>query len=87
MGVESRITSKGQTTIPAEVRRALGVGAGDLIRYEINGDEVRLVKKRSALEIAGVFHDPARKAVSIEDMDQAIAEAREERSGRSLDRR
>jgi len=31
--IESGITSKGQTTLPKPVREALGVGAGDRVRY------------------------------------------------------
>lgn len=38
----SRITSKSQTTVPAAVRRALGVKPGDTIGYEIDGDVVTL---------------------------------------------
>mgnify|MGYP001821622936 CR=1 FL=1 len=68
MGIESKITTKGQTTIPAEVRKALGVNSGDVISYEIDGDEVKLVKKRSALELAGILHDPNRPALTIEEM-------------------
>lgn len=40
--IMGRITSKSQTTVPLAVRRALGVGPGDVIGYEINGSEVML---------------------------------------------
>ena len=40
----SRLTSKSQTTIPREVREKLSLGPGDVIVYEIAGDEVRLRK-------------------------------------------
>ena len=40
----STISSKGQTTIPVTIRRALDVGAGDAIRYYIEANGVRLVK-------------------------------------------
>lgn len=39
----SRITSKSQTTVPAAVRRALGVKPGDAIGYEIDGNVVTLL--------------------------------------------
>ncbi len=32
----SKITAKGQTTIPQEVRNALGLGAGDKISFEVD---------------------------------------------------
>lgn len=43
----SRITSKYQATIPSDVRAALGVGAGDRLRWEVCDDEVRV---RAALK-------------------------------------
>jgi antitoxin PrlF len=38
--IHSRITSKAQTTVPLAVRRALGVGPGDTIAYEIKDGQV-----------------------------------------------
>jgi antitoxin PrlF len=38
----SRITAKSQTTVPAAVRRALNIGPGDSIGYEVDGDHVTL---------------------------------------------
>lgn len=34
----AKLTSKGQITIPAEVRRALGVDTGDTLAFEVRGD-------------------------------------------------
>jgi antitoxin PrlF len=45
MPAMSRLTAKGQTTIPKEVRRTLSLQPGDTIAYEIDGDEVRLRKQ------------------------------------------
>ena len=39
-----RITAKAQTTIPRAVRLALGIGPGDEIGYEIDGDKVILTR-------------------------------------------
>jgi AbrB family looped-hinge helix DNA binding protein len=41
----SRLTSKGQTTIPREVRQKLSLGPGDVLVYEFDGDEVRVRKQ------------------------------------------
>ncbi|MBO3761922.1 AbrB/MazE/SpoVT family DNA-binding domain-containing protein [Ciceribacter sp. L1K22] len=72
---DSTLTSKGQTTIPVEVRDRLKLKPGDKIRYVFQGDRVYLrVKNRDALELAGFLHDPNRKPLTVEDMDQAIAE-------------
>ncbi|CAN5242970.1 hypothetical protein BH24ACT16_BH24ACT16_18080 [soil metagenome] len=37
MNLEARVTSKGQLTIPKEVRRALGVREGDRLVFELHG--------------------------------------------------
>ncbi len=40
----ARVTSKGQVTIPAEIRERLGLHAGSVVEMEIDGDEVRIRK-------------------------------------------
>ena len=42
--IQSRITSKAQTTIPAPVRKALGLREGDLVTYKIEEDRVVLIR-------------------------------------------
>ncbi len=36
----SRLTAQGQTAVPAEVRRKLGVGPGSVLEWEQDGDQV-----------------------------------------------
>ena len=43
----TRLTSKHQTTIPAEVRRVLGLRAGDTVEFAIKGRSVT-IRKASA---------------------------------------
>ena len=40
----SKISTKGQVTIPAGIRKAMGVEPGDLIAYELQGKTVKLKK-------------------------------------------
>lgn len=49
MKKQARITSKGQITVPVEIRRALGVGPGDRLQFEkgARGVSVRPVRKQS----------------------------------------
>jgi AbrB family looped-hinge helix DNA binding protein len=47
MAKTAKITSKGQITVPNEVRRALGVGAGDRLGFEECGGEMRVVPIRA----------------------------------------
>jgi antitoxin PrlF len=87
MGYESKLTSKGQTTIPIEIREVLKLKPGDRIQYVVIGDRVEMIpRNRSVMELAGILYDPNRKPVSIEEMDEAIGETIVERYERSLDR-
>jgi AbrB family looped-hinge helix DNA binding protein len=47
MQKQSKITSKGQITVPIEVRRLLGVRAGDRLLFESDSDGVRIRPVRS----------------------------------------
>ena len=38
----SKISVKGQITIPKEIRNAIGIKPGDLIAYELRGETVKL---------------------------------------------
>jgi AbrB family looped-hinge helix DNA binding protein len=50
MREQAKITSKGQITVPRQVRHALGVKPGDSLVFEQDGEEVcvRPVRKQSA---------------------------------------
>lgn len=49
---QARITSKGQITVPRDIRLALGVGAGDTLVFESDrsGVHVRPVRTKSPFE-------------------------------------
>jgi AbrB family looped-hinge helix DNA binding protein len=51
------VTSKGQVTIPAKIRRLLSIKAGDRLLFESEGDEVRIrvVARRKASDFLGVI--------------------------------
>ena len=70
---ESTVTSKGQTTLPKDVRTALDLHPGDRVRYMIlDGGEVRLVRARPIAELQGLLRDKVSRTVSLEEMDEAI---------------
>ena len=68
------VTSKGQITIPAEVRQALHVDTGDRVEFvQIEpGQFLFMAANRSVTELKGMF-GKAHKKVSIDDMNRAIA--------------
>jgi len=82
---DSRLTSKGQTTIPKEIRERLNLNPGDRIRYIIDADGRVIVEpiKKDLASLAGILYDPNRKTVSIEEMNEAIGQAAVERYLRS----
>jgi len=70
---ESTVTVKGQTTLPRDVRAALGLTSGDKVRYLILDGEVRILKVRSVKELRGILSSPGQKPVSLDEMNEAIA--------------
>ena len=47
----AKITAKGQTTIPQNIRSALNVSAGDLIAWEIGADGTATVRRILPMDI------------------------------------
>ncbi len=48
--MQSRLSAKGQVTIPVEVRRALGLEAGDLVVYELRDDDEAVLRRLSSVD-------------------------------------
>jgi AbrB family looped-hinge helix DNA binding protein len=70
------ITSKGQITLPKEVRDALGVSAGDRVEFvaEEKGIYKVVAATRDVTHLKGLVAKPA-KAVTVEAMNRAVARA------------
>lgn len=67
------LTTKGQITVPVEVRNDLQVDAGDRVEFvQIAPGRYEFVAiTHSVNELKGMFGKPA-KSISIEDMNKAI---------------
>lgn len=77
---ESTLTTKGQTTVPKEVREALGLRAGDRVRYLLLDDgQVRLLRQRPLADLGGMLAQEGRGSVSLEAMEQAISDGANDR--------
>lgn len=76
------ITSKGQVTIPVEVREKLGLRTGDRLEFRVRGAEAAVRKSalRPAAALFGLLRREGRPASSVEEMNAAVA--RHHRKGR-----
>ncbi len=70
MPTAATLTSKGQTTIPKEIRDSLGIKPGDRMTFTLmpDGTVVMRVKTRRAADLAGLLHKKGRKPVPVEQM-------------------
>ena len=73
---EAKLTSKGQITLPKEIRLKLGLKQGDRVRFIVEDDgRVRLLPaKRDVSELLGILPKPKRR-LSIEEMDDIVQTA------------
>lgn len=62
MSITSVVTSKGQVTLPAPIRKAFKIGTQNRrVRFELCKDgSVRIYPVADALSLKGVFADPSR---------------------------
>lgn len=70
------VTTKGQITIPKEVREGLGVGAGDRVEFveQERGVYTVVAATRDVRLLKGMVPKPSRP-VSIDDMNAAVRRA------------
>jgi antitoxin PrlF len=80
----SRVTSKGQVTIPADVRKALTIEQGDDLVFELtprHSVELRVVKHRKLSDFFGALPAtkpfPGREAVR-EEVGKALGQRQKE---------
>jgi antitoxin PrlF len=72
---QSKLTSQGQISVPADVRKKLGIGPGSTIEWVEEGDKivVRRTGKYSSLDIHKVlFPDGPPKRASLKDLKKGI---------------
>ena len=61
MDLAAKVTSKGQITIPKEVREALGITEGDRIVFRVEQHRALLAKTPNLIDLAGTVDVPAAK--------------------------
>lgn len=78
----SNVTQKGQVTIPAEIRKALGLKTGSKVLFRRRGRKVTLepVEEPAIDSLFGIYRPP--KARGIRDIDRALDDLRRENAKR-----
>jgi AbrB family looped-hinge helix DNA binding protein len=73
---QSKVTSKGQVTVPEAIRRALHLQEGDVLQWRTDERGQVAVRKVTGdlRDLAGILHRPGSRRVTIEAMDESIAE-------------
>jgi antitoxin PrlF len=83
---QSKVTAQGQISVPAEIRKRLGIGPGSVIEWEEEGEKivVRRAGKYTSEDIRRrLFPNGPPKPVSIKQMKEAIGRGIAERYARS----
>ncbi len=72
MSNDATLTSKGQTTIPKEIRDSLSMKTGDRMTFTLMPDAtvIMRVKSKSVTELAGALHKKGRKPVPVEQLSR-----------------
>jgi AbrB family looped-hinge helix DNA binding protein len=80
----AKVTSKGQITIPAEVRKAMGIETGSTVIFWANEDgSFRMVRARSIMELEGCLAGLI-PPMTVEEMDEGIGKVVAEEYLRSV---
>ncbi len=72
---QSKVTAQGQISVPASIRKKLGIGPGSVIEWDEEGEKivVRRAAKYSSADIRkALFPDGPPKRASIKDMKEGI---------------
>jgi antitoxin PrlF len=72
MTTDATLTSKGQTTIPKEIRDSLGMKPGDRMTFTLMPDAtvVMRVKSKNVTKLAGMLQKKGRKPVPVEQLSR-----------------
>jgi antitoxin PrlF len=73
--LHSTVTSKGQTTIPEKIRKALRIKPGDKLEYEVEGDRATIRVHPGIRSLKGVLASDKGKGMSFAEIREAAAEA------------
>ena len=72
----STLTSKGQITIPKEIRKWLRLQTGHRLEFhiDVNGKVTLIPRNGDVRSLKGILRSKRKRPVSVEEMNEAIAE-------------
>lgn len=82
--IVSSVTSKGQVTIPVEVRRLLGVKPRDKVSFLVDGDKVRITRRESVVARTAGIGKSKKPPASIRQMRESAERGIAEESVRRM---
>jgi antitoxin PrlF len=71
--LHSKVTSKGQTTIPGKIREALRIKPGDKLEYLVEGDHVTIRVHLGTRSLKGALASKKGKGMSFAQIREAAA--------------
>jgi len=77
----STVTSKGQTTIPGKIRKALRIKPGDKLEYVVEGDHAIIRVHLGTRSLKGALASRKGKGMSFAQIREAAARAARSREG------
>ena len=81
MILHSTVTSKGQTTIPAKLRKTLRIKPGVILEYSVEGDQATIRVHPGAMALRGALASKKGKRMSFAQIRAAAALAAHKREG------
>jgi antitoxin PrlF len=84
---QATMTSKGQITVPRDVREELNLTAGSKVMFvRLGPRDYRIVARTGKIEdLFGILHQPGVPALTIEEINEGIASGATESGMRGLE--
>lgn len=84
---QATMTSKGQITVPKDVRDDLGLQAGSKVMFvKLGPGHYRIVARTGRIEdLFGILHRPGQPALTIEEINEGIAAGAAESGMRGME--
>jgi len=84
MAPRSKVTAQGQISVPAEIRRKLGIGPGSILEWEEEGDKVvvRRAGRYTFEDMHRALFPTPPKPHTLEELKEGIAEYIREKHAR-----